>query len=319
MHFHLIAPDPEVKKTGGDLLNQYLISTWKELGILVSRNDSFDDIHGDYFFIDSIYIDSIPEGYFIGKKCILILHYSTYLQTGDFHRKEQESHIYNQFQSILVFSEYMKRCCTEVFQIPEKKIFCWEPGPMLPRSSKTSIENSPITFLTVAHLVPGKNIYQVLQKLNTISDTLLTHNWQYYIAGARDHHPEEDDKIRKLLNGSKLKNKIILLGVLAQEELSKVYAESDIYVHTSEHETLGLALRDAMIAGIPVIGLGGGNAVNWIKMQSEENLCPNIESLISKMKEIILNGKMHPIFQLPLQPMNLKSWEHQGRAFLGWI
>ena len=85
---------------------------------------------------------------------------------------------------------------------------------------------------------------------------------------------EEKGYVERIIKKENLMNSIKLCGVLVGIKLLDVYRESDIFIFTSEYESFGLVLLEAIASGLPVIA-------------------PNIESI----RTIIKNNKTGMLVQ----------------------
>ncbi|PUA80701.1 glycosyltransferase family 4 protein [Nocardioides currus] len=68
----------------------------------------------------------------------------------------------------------------------------------------------------------------------------------------------EEERLRALLPGA------AFLGVLHGEELSRVYATLDVFVHTGRHETYCQAAQEALASGVPVVAPRAGGPVDVV-------------------------------------------------------
>jgi glycosyltransferase involved in cell wall biosynthesis len=63
---------------------------------------------------------------------------------------------------------------------------------------------------------------------------------------------ELEPKLRAMCVGRSLDN-VVFCGFVNQSELPRLYAASDVFVLTSEQESWGLAVNEAMCAGLPIV------------------------------------------------------------------
>ncbi len=103
--------------------------------------------------------------------------------------------------------------------------------------------------------------------------------------------PGDIDEVKKEAERLKIKNKVFFTGALERDEAQRVYGACDVFVFSSQTETQGLVVGEAMLAGTPVVALESpiqkevypkGKAV---VVKKEEDLADAVEDiLISKEK-----------------------------------
>ena len=88
---------------------------------------------------------------------------------------------------------------------------------------------------------------------------------------------------------SSFKNTIHIEQIKNRNELSRIYSSSNVYISTSQTETLGLAPCEAQICGCPVVTFGCGGSKetieNGISGYIVEN--KNVNAMLSIIKNII--------------------------------
>lgn len=77
----------------------------------------------------------------------------------------------------------------------------------------------------------------------------LKNDWKILVAG----DGPDKKKFIKLIKKNKLENKIILKGVLKNEELENFYLSGSIFISTSRWEGFGLVITEAMNFGLPIV------------------------------------------------------------------
>lgn len=106
--------------------------------------------------------------------------------------------------------------------------------------------------------------------------------------GGKYADAEYEVGIKQLIIDLKLESKIIMTGNL--EDLSAFYASIDLFISTSELETFGMSVSEAMAVNKPTIGYTGGSVEEVIG--NEWCIAPigNID-LLTQKSEAIINDK----------------------------
>ena len=194
-------------------------------------------------------------------------------------RSENESLIANQVNHIVVWSNHEKESLISLYKVDPEKISIIPPGvdieKFYPRDKKQcrkhlnlSLENKIILF--VGRLEKLKGI-DILIKVMSIIETS---NTQLFIIGGEGNSPEVK-RLKDLAVELNVRENILFLGSIPQDELVYYYGSSDICVLPSYYESFGLAALEASACGKPVVAfkVGGlpsivldgktGYLVNW--------------------------------------------------------
>lgn len=135
--------------------------------------------------------------------------------------------------------------------------------------SKLGIKNDQIVLVSVGELSSRKNHEIVIKALGEIQDLKLI----YLIAG----EGKDKNKYLDLIKKYKLEKNIFLLG--HREDIIRLCKISDIFIHPSRREGLGMAALEGMAAGLPLIA----SDINGIKDYAKNNITGiNIDPLDKK-------------------------------------
>lgn len=95
------------------------------------------------------------------------------------------------------------------------------------------------------------------------------------------------DSLKKKAYSLNIADKITFTGVLRRADISKIYAESQVFVLASRHETFGVVYAEAMAAGLPVIATKCGGPESFVN-ETNGILIPteNVEELAKAMSDI---------------------------------
>lgn len=126
------------------------------------------------------------------------------------------------------------------------------------KRTELGIPGDAFVLLSVGELSPRKNHQVVIKALGEISDSSI----YYVIAG----QGEDYDYYKELAEEAGIEGRIILLG--ARTDVDELCVASDVFVHPSIREGLGIAPLEGMAAGLPLIS----SYVNGMKDYTEDGV-----------------------------------------------
>jgi phosphatidyl-myo-inositol dimannoside synthase len=119
-------------------------------------------------------------------------------------------------------------------------------------------------------------------------------DFRYDIIGTMDEDPGYARKLQERIREKGLEEKIVLRGSVSEEELTKAYAEADLYLMLSLHdgmnvEGFGLVFLEANARGIPVIGPNTGGCPEAIADGRSGYVCePKDAKNVAEKMQLIL-------------------------------
>jgi glycosyltransferase involved in cell wall biosynthesis len=154
-------------------------------------------------------------------------------------------------------------------------------------------------FLFVGRLVAEKNLSELVEA----AQILRQKGYQFKLGFAGDGP-----------YGKILKEKFpndLFFGFIKDEELSKVYASSDLFVFPSTTETFGNVILEAFASGLPVVGAKKGGSSDLIHHQKNGLLAAPFDGVdLARQIEWILNN--------PLKTKNLRQKALETAEHYNW-
>lgn len=214
---------------------------------------------------------------------------------------------YNQTNKILVPTNIIKQELTK-YGIDQNIMDVWgrgvdtnlfNPNQKDPLLFKKITGNMNKNILFVSRLTWYKGLKDLVQINKRLSEK---YNFNFIIIG--------DGPQKKYLEKN-LKN-AFLLGKVNHHELPKYYASADCFVFTSDTETFGNVVLEAMACGCPVVVKNSGgpgelvqNGVNGFKVSIN-----NIDEFCSKIEKILNNKQINQkLSQNAFKYAQRKSWK----------
>ncbi|MBT5903954.1 MAG: glycosyltransferase family 4 protein [Opitutaceae bacterium] len=132
----------------------------------------------------------------------------------------------------------------------------FESAAPRPAHSPPRNATGKIVILTVGRLHPRKGQLETLRALSSLP-AVSRDKIEYWIAGASTNKPQYTDQLKTIADTAGFPVKF--LGDVADDELSKIYDQADIFAMTSldyrkSVEGFGLVYLEASAHGLPVIG-----------------------------------------------------------------
>ncbi|WP_078843608.1 glycosyltransferase family 4 protein [Streptomyces albus] len=109
-------------------------------------------------------------------------------------------------------------------------------------------------LLCVASVTPRKGQHRLVEALAGVADL----PWSCELVGGLEHDPGYVARLRKLIDGLGLGDRVRLTGPRTGAALNASYAAADLFVLTSYAETYGMAVTEALGRGVPVLATAVG-------------------------------------------------------------
>ena len=214
-----------------------------------------------------------------------------------FYKKMFLRKILNSALKIVVPTRDYVNLIDKKYTIPKTKIYEVPNGVDLEcfKSMSTKL-HSPVRLLSVSRLSRPKNIPLLIQSFKLVIEN--NHqNAELHIVG----EGEEKNKIFNLIKKEELEKKVLLHGALLGKDLYDIYSYSDIFILTSECESFGLVLIEAMASGLPIVVSDITSVKNIIKNNitgllvkpTPKDFAQAVQKLLSNpqlRKKLIKNG-----------------------------
>jgi len=186
----------------------------------------------------------------------------------------------------------------------DAKIF--NPNKLDARYFKTLTQNDNSNILFASRLVWEKNLDTLIEIYELAEAEKLPYN--FIIAGDGGA-------------GNSLKTKMpnaYFLGSLNHDELSKVYASSDVFLFPSDTETYGNVIIEAMSSGLPAVAANSGGPTGIINDGVNGFLCSSHDArdYLNRIERLLNDKSLYDsVRSNGLEMTNSLSWENLAKQY----
>jgi glycosyltransferase involved in cell wall biosynthesis len=178
---------------------------------------------------------------------------------------------------------------------------------------KSSTNGEPKRILSVGRVSPHKRIDILIRA----ASLLKREGWKLKITivgtvPALDK--SERHRLEKLAASLGMRPDIVFTGLISNDNLKQLYAQSDLLVITSAHETFCLPIVEAMTFGLPIVASNEGSIPEVLGNAGELFDFPSPQHLGAKMSELLSKPSlMRYLSRAGRQRVALFSYENFAR------
>ncbi|MGH8556919.1 MAG: glycosyltransferase family 4 protein [Methylococcales bacterium] len=194
---------------------------------------------------------------------------------------------------------------------PGKPVFLCRPGVdeffrSVEAKKNREVKPENINLISVANLLPGKGYFELLEALAKLQ----AQPWIWHIAGSDRVDRSFSELFRSSALAMNLIDRIRFHGVLNQERLANLLSEMDLFVQASRYESYGMAVAEAVAAGLSVVSTRTGAATELILDKHNGFLVPVADpcALQNALKDLIGNPELRNRFRLNSRVRSRVSW-----------
>ncbi|MGF1494852.1 MAG: hormogonium polysaccharide biosynthesis glycosyltransferase HpsP [Microcoleaceae cyanobacterium] len=124
-------------------------------------------------------------------------------------------------------------------------------GVYAPKAQKTETSSGPPLILFMSRIEPKKGLEILIQALEQVlvSGT----SFRFVLAGSNAQDPDYENQIKQRIQQSPLNTHTELPGFVTGEAKIRLLQQADLFILPSFYENFGIAVAEAMVAGVPVI------------------------------------------------------------------
>jgi len=264
-----LIPEPRNRRSGGTLYDLQMVDALQKKNCSIkiewiSKKKGIENLttfsDSDYLLIDGLVFHQNPKEVYQLERFnkIYVSHLPFWLEPGITAnemvlRKSREVEFLKNCKRVVCTSNFIRH---ELIKngIPDTNIVVINPQISSIKPKGRTYNEQPVELLVVGGIHFGKGLDVLLKALNQHK----IRNWNLKIAG----YFNPDDAYYKMLNRTidenKLKNKIAFIGECQAQQLKELYIMSDLLIHPSRFESYGMAIKESLSHGLPVIASDAG-------------------------------------------------------------
>lgn len=311
-------PDPESFVSGGNRYNSELLTALKAAGKSVSVVSTESSSVAGQLWLDSIWMDQLNEMSVLPDG-LIVHHLGSFYPETTAQSAEEELHLLSKVPRYLCTSPFTKERLL-AYGFAAEACIVIEPGMHL-AVPQTRTFPSTSGGLMVANLVPRKGVLPFLQALRKqMSDDQSFH---LTIAGSHELNPDYASSCRELVKSSPgLTHSVTFLKDLTPDEMLTEYLTHSFLVSAAGMETYGMAIREAICLGLPVLCLNNSGYAH--QHPGIYHASDSIEALVN---DCLVAGSSAEFAQLQAEKWANRpepvSWNDQAHLFIrhteSWI
>ncbi len=215
---------------------------------------------GHPILIDGLALGVLPAGLLraLPGPVIALCHHSLALETGiapqDARRlRESERAALAVCARVIATSATTAKTLATEYAVPGVLLTVACPGT--DQASRARGHGGPgVAILSVGSLTPRKGHDLLIGALAGLAHL----DWRLTIVGPADRDAAHARELAGLIADAGLQGRVSLAGPLDAGALARAYDRADLFALASRHEGFGMACREAMAHGLPVVGCAAG-------------------------------------------------------------
>lgn len=299
MHIHFCNPDIAEHPTGGNRYNTALRTAWPPNDTLTTGTAWADaPAEADAWIVDSLLLrdDGLLDAWATGPPAMLVAHYLhlTDPNEADSRAAQEEADRLSLFGGYVAPSRFVKQQLSP-HDIAPRRMVVAPPGlDHAFRTGRNAAETAlvpPAHLLTVANRLPNKQLIPCLHMLEALRDV----PWQWHVIGDETLDPEHAAAFREAVAASPVSDRVHVQGAASEQDVRAAYARADVVLCPSRFETSGMVAREALAAGVPVLGFRVGGLPETLGALSATCLVPagDFAALRMRLQEVLTTPRLH--------------------------
>lgn len=184
----------------------------------------------------------------------------------------------------------------------------------LPRLPRPPSQTGKLQLINVGHLLPHKGQLELLDVLAQLPGS----DWSATLVGRWNVDGGYAERVRARCAELGLGSRVRLAGELSSEALARALAQADVFLASSHYESFGLAIAEAVRAGVPIVGWTQGGPWDYlVDGRSALRVFPQErKAFAAALRRLMDDGALRQTLEAGVAQaaQMLPSWEETARV-----
>ena len=316
MTVRALLPAIHARPTGGNVYNRRILS------LIHAKRAVFRErmtLARGTWLVDSLVAHEAAPLFRDGVRPILVAHYLHLLdpERRDSREAALERKLLPRFEGVVTTSDYSRRVLRA--EGVRNAITIWPGLDDRYRAPVATTTHEPARMLTIASLLPGKGLLELIDVLESLADL----EWTWDLAGDATLDGKYAARVTRRIARSRVRDRIRVRAPLPPAKLVALYDRSDLFVLPTRFETCSMATREAMARALPVVAYDvGGLGANLPRAAArclaprgdDATLAAHLRRLLADARERARVGAANRKAAL-----GFPTWEGSASALAGWL
>lgn len=198
--------------------------------------------------------------------------------------------------------------CSHLVAEPELagRVFAADPAAFPPQGSRQHNASEP-RVLMVGNLCARKGVLELLEELAKVQDLPA---FTLQVVGAELEQDYAAQCHALLAAQPELQKRVQLLGARPADQMGQFYLDADLFLSAAAMETFGMAVREAMTAGLPVWLRAGGFSAQHLQGQGAGAVHADVPALTAGLLELLRSPQQLQVLQAEARAQKpvARSW-----------
>lgn len=220
---------------------------------------------------------------------------------------------FHQYDAYTVESDHVRKALAKYVRASSIHYIPLGTDESEPRISQKP-KGGRIRILTAGGINPSKNQHIIPAIARKLADNEIKFVW--HIIGP-DRNTRYTQFLRSEILNNKVEELVHLIPGVPKNELMKYYGEADIYVQTSIEEGFCMTALDAVIFGLPLVGIATGAIAEFIEKGRGVLVRNNVFEFVQAIKKILENPGNYIYGVEEIKPvLEFYNWEKIGKEYI---